>query len=246
MARRAGQHHRHAGTRRLHGRGGTFFESVGRSNRGVLRRRRRGTPERDGLEAGQPLQRAPGGVHQQDGQGRGPLRRGRAGDARQARGECGAHPDAHRQGGGFLRAGGPGPHEGADLGRRCPGRAVPRSRDPRRARRGGPRGPRAPGGEAGGDRRRADGGVRRRHGDRGRGGAQRPSARQRCRGRSSPSSAGRPSRTRASRASWTRSWTTSRRRRMSRRLRGRCPALGTTSSGRPRTASRSRRWPSRS
>ncbi len=61
------QHHRHAGPRGLHGRGGALAARARRRGRRVRRRGRRPAPDRDGLAPGQQVQRPAHLLRQQDG-----------------------------------------------------------------------------------------------------------------------------------------------------------------------------------
>ena len=66
------QHHRHAGARRLHGRGRALAARPRRRDRALRLRRRRRAAVRDGLAPGRQVRRPAHRVHQQDG----PHRRG--------------------------------------------------------------------------------------------------------------------------------------------------------------------------
>ena len=68
----ADQHHRHAGTRRLHRRGGTFVTRARWGDRSFRWRGRRAAAIGNSLASGDEIQRAVSGVHQQNG----PRRRG--------------------------------------------------------------------------------------------------------------------------------------------------------------------------
>ena len=72
LARPSHQHHRYAGSRRLHDRSRAIAAGLGRSGRCFLCGRRRRAPVRDGLAPGRQVRRPAHRVHQQDG----PRRRG--------------------------------------------------------------------------------------------------------------------------------------------------------------------------
>ena len=85
VARPPDQHHRHAGPRRLHGRGRALAARARRRDRAVRLRRRRRATVRDRLASGRQVPRPAHRLHQQDGPHRGRLRAGRADDDRPPR-----------------------------------------------------------------------------------------------------------------------------------------------------------------
>ena len=144
------QHHRHAGSRGLHGRGRALPPGARRRRGRVRRRGRRRAADRDRLASGRPLRRSPHLLREQDGPHRRRLRANRRHDGRPAPGAP-ARPAAAVGDRGRLQ----GRHrhrgdEGARLGRRD-GRGVAGRGHPAglpRGRRGRPsravRAPRRP------------------------------------------------------------------------------------------------------
>ena len=107
LERPSDQHHRHAGPRRLHGRGGALAARARRWRRRVRRRRRRRAAVRDGLAAGGQIQRAAVLLRQQDGPHRRLVRAHDRDDRRPSQGEAGSDPVADRRGGGLQGRGRP-------------------------------------------------------------------------------------------------------------------------------------------
>ena len=96
----ADQHHRHARPRGLHGRGRAVAARPGRRRRRVRRRGRRRAAVGDRVAPGQPLQRSPPRLRQQDGPRRRQLPALRRDDEDQAERQAGPDPDplGHRGG----------------------------------------------------------------------------------------------------------------------------------------------------
>ena len=137
------QHHRHAGPRRLHGRGRALAARARRRDRAVRLGRRRRAAVRDGLAPGRQVPRAAHRLHQQDGPHRRGLRPGRADDDRPPRRAPRADPAADRRRGRLRGDRRPRGDEGGRLQGRD-GQGTGRHRDPRAPRRGGRAGARAP------------------------------------------------------------------------------------------------------
>ena len=97
LARPPHQHHRHAGPRRLHGRGRALAARARRRDRAVRLGRRRRAPVRDGLAPGRQVPRSAHRLHQQDGPHRRELRAGRPDDDRPPRRAPGPDPAADRR-----------------------------------------------------------------------------------------------------------------------------------------------------
>ena len=137
------QHHRHAGPRRLHGRGRALAARARRRDRAVRLGRRRRAAVRDGLAPGRQVPRPADRLHQQDGPHRRQLHRRRADDDRPPRRPSGADPAADRGRGrvpGHHRPGRePRDHLQGRAGQGAGGR-----RDPGRSGRARRRGPRVP------------------------------------------------------------------------------------------------------
>ena len=102
------QHHRHAGPRRLHGRGRALAARPRRRDRAVRLRRRRPAAVRDGLASGGQVPRTADRFHEQDGPDRRRLRARRADDDRPPRRAPGADPAADRRRGRLPRDHRPG------------------------------------------------------------------------------------------------------------------------------------------
>ena len=143
LARQPHQHHRHAGPRRLHRRGGAFAARARRRHRAVRLGGRRRAPVRDRLAPGRQVPRPAHRLHQQDGPHRGRLRSRRPDHDRPPRRPPGPDPASDRRGGRLPRDHRPRRQHGDHL----QGRARDRVRDhrhPGRVRRRGRRRPRAP------------------------------------------------------------------------------------------------------
>ena len=101
LSRAPHQHHRYAGPRRFHDRGRAEPARARRRRRRVLRRRRRRAAVRDGLAAGQQVQRPAARVRQQDGPGRRGFLSRRASDQGPPERQPGAAADSGRRRGEF-------------------------------------------------------------------------------------------------------------------------------------------------
>ena len=132
------QHHRHAGSRRLHDRGRAFAARARRRRRRVRLGRRRRAADRDRLASGQQVQGPAHVLRQQDGPHRRQLLPHRRDDREPAAVGPGRHPAADRRGVELQGPHRPRHDEGARLGReQGQGRALRRHRHPGRVRGAG-------------------------------------------------------------------------------------------------------------